>query len=496
MGQYRETIAAVRATLQTLSLDTQALLAAAPHCAELQGALDLVPQIAGLAVADTAGRVRCATNPDNTGLDLSGRDYMQLALKGIPNLSSLTLSQVSNTPSIVVAEPVVNEDGDVDGVIMARVQLDMLFPITVISDLDISAALLMIDAEGNLIESSPAPSPGSAGSLRDTPLGDKMLSRSSGTFEGPGPDGVTRIYGFTRLPESNMRLAVGLSAAALTDELRDSTLRAGLIFLAVCALIFLGLWLAGDRLVVRPVRQLAARLAEFGRDTEAGSAMPATRITELEPLVVAVGEMSQRLTERETALRGANQKLMALASRDPLTDLPNRRAFDEALRGCWDEPVPVALLMIDIDHFKEFNDQYGHSAGDSALRRVAAALAREVRTGDVLARIGGEEFVALLPGSGEGEAARIASRLRRAVEHLAIAHARSPFRLLTVSIGYAGVPAERVGQPGELLIAADRALYAAKAAGRNAIHAWTKDHGVDRGEGGANFSAGAAAARS
>ena len=182
--------------------------------------------------------------------------------------------------------------------------------------------------------------------------------------------------------------------------------------------------------------------------------------------VVAVVETLRDIT----AQREAQDALATLAACDGLTGLANRRSFDKTLdveaQRSGRAGTPVALLMVDVDGFKAFNDTYGHGGGDDCLRRVAGAIAGTVRrAGDVAARYGGEEFAVILPNTGFEGAAAIAERIRAAVAALGIEHCAAPVgRSVTVSVG--GAVAS--GCSGaDLLAAADAALYAAKRAGRD-----------------------------
>ncbi|MBF0284462.1 MAG: diguanylate cyclase [Magnetococcales bacterium] len=167
--------------------------------------------------------------------------------------------------------------------------------------------------------------------------------------------------------------------------------------------------------------------------------------------------------------------LESLASLDGLTNIPNRRRFDEALtlewKRCSRSGTPLTVVMMDIDHFKAFNDRYGHGAGDLCLRQVAAALTEHLnRPGDMAARYGGEEFAAILPDTEQDGAQLIGERLRLAVESLAIPHgASNTSDRVTLSVGFAsGVPSMS-GRMEDFLAAADRMLYEAKEAGRNLV---------------------------
>ncbi len=186
----------------------------------------------------------------------------------------------------------------------------------------------------------------------------------------------------------------------------------------------------------------------------------------------------ERLEKANARLMELNRQLEVLARVDDLTRIANRRAFMEQLEREWraqvrrgTEAMPLSLLLIDIDHFKDYNDRHGHPAGDRCLRQVAEvidAFARRPR--DLAARIGGEEFVLLLAETGPAVALERAERLRRAVEARRIPHGASPVSpWVTVSIGVAGrLPAGEVS-PEILLREADRALYRAKAEGRNRV---------------------------
>jgi len=190
-----------------------------------------------------------------------------------------------------------------------------------------------------------------------------------------------------------------------------------------------------------------------------------------------VSELMQREQELNLLngrLAQLNQELSVLSRTDALTGLANRRAFDQRLAEevsrAARHQVPLALLVVDIDHFKSYNDRYGHPAGDACLRQVAAVL-RECagRPIDLAARLGGEEFAVLLPHLGNAEAMQVAQRCVQAVEAAAIAHEGSPVAPhVTVSVGVA--ESTQLAQDGAaLLAAADAALYLAKRQGRRRV---------------------------
>jgi diguanylate cyclase (GGDEF)-like protein len=183
-------------------------------------------------------------------------------------------------------------------------------------------------------------------------------------------------------------------------------------------------------------------------------------------------------------LRDSNAQLQMLASLDGLTSISNRRSLDDRFELEWKRAVrvqaPLALLMVDIDHFKQFNDFYGHQTGDECLRRVARTLASRVRRSeDLVARYGGEEFAVLLPHTELEGALILAEELHAAILGLAIEHSGSPSGCITVSIGCSACRPAHEGIRSELLQSADAALYKAKQAGRNRVEAGTLAQKLD-----------------
>jgi diguanylate cyclase (GGDEF)-like protein len=199
-----------------------------------------------------------------------------------------------------------------------------------------------------------------------------------------------------------------------------------------------------------------------------------------------IWEQTEALDEKGRALEAANARLHQLSMIDGLTHVANRRRFDESLREEWRRAQRaagdritdrhgtahehMALLLIDIDYFKQYNDHYGHLAGDACLQEVAQLISGGIRrSGDLVARYGGEEFAVLLPATPLAGAFGVAERIRQAIWQRALPHAASPLGRVTICIGVADTQGTGCAGETDLIRLADAALYAAKKNGRNQV---------------------------
>ena len=189
--------------------------------------------------------------------------------------------------------------------------------------------------------------------------------------------------------------------------------------------------------------------------------------------VFPVAALLEEREELEASLRKVKQ-ISELASADGLTGLPNRRSFDDRLEEEWQRAMqrrePLALLLIDVDLFKSFNDLCGHMGGDDCLRRIAKTISEALpRPSDMVSRFGGEEFAVILPNMEAETALEAAESIRTAVSALQVPHAGSPLGIQTISIGVAATVPMREERADSLLKASDTALYRAKHLGRNRV---------------------------
>ncbi|MDP9051239.1 MAG: diguanylate cyclase [Acidobacteriota bacterium] len=202
--------------------------------------------------------------------------------------------------------------------------------------------------------------------------------------------------------------------------------------------------------------------------TASGEVFPLKRLQERNR------ELESLVEERTFELREANDKLEILSNTDWLTGIANRRNFDSTLAKEWNRAKrtgsPVALILLDVDLFKHFNDEYGHLAGDECLRVLTRTLTQVARrAGDLISRYGGEEFAVLMPNTSEEDALTVARRIQNDFSLLALPHAGASPGLVTASLGVVSLVPSRQSNPEELVRQADLALYRAKHSGRNCV---------------------------
>ncbi|XVV10221.1 GGDEF domain-containing protein [Actinoplanes sp. CA-131856] len=267
---------------------------------------------------------------------------------------------------------------------------------------------------------------------------------------------VTAVWGWLSFDQPQLATTV-LAATILYTALMSSRQHAKIGILVMPAAYLAGQWISGthDRWVLQ---NLAVALTLVGT----GALLVWIRI-------LAEDMMAARAQD----LAEANARLEELTRIDPLTGLANRRRLDETLDDVWrwaaSHREPISVVMVDVDHFKLYNDTYGHPAGDACLRDIAAQLAKNTRGNDIVARYGGEEFFVVLPGTHLDTACQVAERVRAGVACLQQQHASSPSGFVTVSLGVACMVPADGDQVGHLLQRADHQLYEAKHGGRNQV---------------------------
>ncbi|WP_404366884.1 diguanylate cyclase domain-containing protein [Marinobacter sp.] len=271
-----------------------------------------------------------------------------------------------------------------------------------------------------------------------------------------------------------MALSIDAHPSAYNAALLNGSLLVQLIT-ATLALILFYAWL--NRSTINPILHLDRVVGNVIRSRDYRSRTGLAANNELGRLSQRLDEMLETIDSQQQELASHNLKLQKLSDTDQLTGLANRRFLESRLRKMAGSPVsdsqPCSVLVVDLDHFKEYNDHYGHSAGDRALQELAETMKHNThKATDLLARWGGEEFILVLTDTDGAGAEAVAERILEAVRKRAIPHERSSAAsYLTASIGIAEKPAEAPFVYEELFNRADEALYQAKAAGRNCARA-------------------------
>lgn len=471
-----ETISSVRALLQIVANVFVRMPFETADCNHyLTDLASNIPWIQALSIAGPGGQIKCSSEARAIGLNIADRQHFEHALEAREfTLSNYFVSSTNRVPTLFGAFPAINADGAVVGVVLASINLQWINKIAASVSQQSGNSVLLIDGSGTLVAASANAQNFIGRRFSDSALFRGMSAQSQGTVTAAGFDGIPRIFGYVSVPWTQARLAVGLDESAIHNGI-DHEINVAYLQLALIGIfVLIVTWFGGEQLIVRPIRSLVRTVVRFGRGDLHVRASQERWVAEFVPLAAAFDDMALKLATREEELRIANQHLEELASLDGLTGLANRRGFDRELERIWQNGIeartPVALMMIDIDHFKLYNDRYGHVAGDTCLRAVGETLSLVTLEEAVLvARYGGEEFALLLPGLDLNRAASLAEEARKSIEDLLITHAEAPRGLVTISVGVNSmVPSE--GQPAaDIVETADTALYAAKRRGRNMV---------------------------
>jgi diguanylate cyclase (GGDEF)-like protein len=240
--------------------------------------------------------------------------------------------------------------------------------------------------------------------------------------------------------------------------------------------VFMGVSMFRINIVLKAGLNLQFENIELLQQLESEKEMIAALNLELEQDIEQRKETEKELLSAKNKAEGLADALSILSLRDALTGIANRRGFDEFLSSEWSRAIrnndSVALILCDVDYFKNYNDHYGHLRGDDVLREIAATIEHRARRGsDLVARYGGEEFAVVLSGSDLKQAHIVAEQIRLAIQGLNIPHEKSIINeYVTISLGVASVSPNMDMHCADLIEQADQALYSAKAAGRNRTH--------------------------
>ncbi|MCX2899308.1 sensor domain-containing diguanylate cyclase [Pseudomonas mandelii] len=398
-------------------------------------------QLHGLFVYDQSGQwIANSNGADLPNANNSDREYFiyhRDHLDRGPHIGPSIKSRSTGEWIMTVSRRVSHPDGSFAGVALATIHLSHFLALYDSIDMGRNGVINLIADDATIVVRRPFKEAEVGSSVANGPLFKQLLPLGdSGTARVRSVvDGVERVVGFRRVEGYPLIVFTALNQQeVLTGWREESWLSAGIVAL------FLGLLgLLGYRLI---------------------------------RLMKQQNHIQSVLLDAQEKLLEVNRGLELIALEDALTGLSNRRQFDlfiiTEMRRARRTQTHLALLMIDVDHFKRFNDLYGHVAGDACLRKISSIISAHIkRPGDLAARYGGEEFTVVLPGTDYVGAFLVAEKIRQAVQLAAIEHSEGVEGTVTVSVGVCAWDPASHAQPDDLVRSADRALYVAKASGRN-----------------------------
>lgn len=473
---------------------------------QLKRTARLYPALLTMLVTDAKGRMLEVFPRQRLGqaigLSVSDRAYFRVPRDtGSGYVSDAFRGRGPGTdPLVAVSAPIVR-DGRFDGIVEASIKINEFSEFLGVAMHSRGYELVLIDRQHRVVYASPGLNYRFLQVLPPAPDG---ATESAQRVEGALHGGAAALLAETPM-RSGWTLRILVSEASLQSAFRRNVLLVlGLMTLLVGGVLAASLWQM--RVLANAVETLVQRMLRIALDKEVQSIDVSTVPVELVPLAHALNHSSSQLTEaygnmsrslgeqrrlrqslehevgtreREIAdrtreLRAAVAELDRLSRTDALTGCLNRRGLDDRLGAMRtrsrEDAEPVAVLALDIDHFKDYNDRYGHPAGDAALRRFVGAMRSALYGGDdLIARMGGEEFLVLLPGGDIQVARSAAERIRKAVRDAGIPHAGEQGGVLAVSIGVAIADPDARDGIGTAMQSADDALYRAKREGRNRV---------------------------
>ncbi|MBA4036629.1 MAG: GGDEF domain-containing protein [Bradyrhizobium sp.] len=484
----REVISSVETMLKSAAY-IRASSGVARSCEILRASLPTnLPWIRSIMLVSKDGVVQCSTLNIQVGLTIGDRDYFRKAQQTRDFVfSDYLFGKTNNRPIMMAAYPVAAINPEEDAVVVAGMNLDWLSRIMAKLGGRPGISSVLIDSTGVVLAAPPDQASMIGQPLDNLPMlsaiSYKALSSNSdtGSISFSASDGSRRAISFARIPGTQSRLIVSIDEAAVTEainrEIRTAYLQLGF----VCLFVLLGALIGAEKLIIKPIELMTGMAKRFG-EGDASARVSRSRLpAEFMPLARAFNAMAAQLSQRERELVATNDRLTVMASIDMLSGLANRRGFQSRLDFEWlkaqQNNTELALLMIDVDHFKLYNDTYGHPEGDACLTRLGEALA-DLAAGTMgfAGRYGGEEFCLLLPNTGSIRALEIGEAVRAAIQDLGMPHVTSSHHTVTVSVGVAATLPNAAQSPGDLIEAADAALYAAKHRGRNTV----VEHGFAR----------------
>ncbi len=451
------------------------------------------PDVQLAVVSNATGQqiARWDGKPADPNISYIDREYYHTVIqKGTTAISGVIVAKSTQKPGVVIAEPIKDNDQTLLGILIINLELEKLIHHLGTVKIGNMGYAYIVDAEGKIIIH---PDLGLIENGMDESYLTPIIAevRDENGWVEYGINNQKRLIGYGHVPSTNWGVIVQQpldEAMYHVTNLKTKSI-AIMISTAIIA-VLIGLGIAGA--LAKPIADISEATHRLA-DGDLTIRLNIMSLDEIGQLAENFNNMTKQLVKRDEALREnhsqlenevakrtqeltfANKELQRLSFIDGLTDISNRRYFDEFLEKEWQRAkrnkTSLALIMLDVDFFKEYNDTYGHVVGDECLKNVARVLKDSAqRATDFVARYGGEEFALVLPDTDERGGMFVGETVRANVEKLKIKHEKSLISdRVTVSVGIAVFGATLDMMPTDIIAEADKALYEAKQKGRNRV---------------------------
>lgn len=469
----RQLLFAVAATVDSLRHDPAACQG---YFMRLVGGSDGLYHSMG--IHSPEGRLICSTAGGSSDMNAGDRRYFRLAVQSRKfAIGTHPIAVGGNQAGVNFGYPLVDGQRKLVGVVFAGLDLKKMNELTARTLLPEGGSLTVLDRDGVILARQPVSISGIGEKEPNARIVEAIRGGTNELFEAEDTGGVRRLFavqGVATNPDGNVPLhvVVSIPRQIIFADANKALLQTIFGIVIATSLLLFGAWYGVELAVLRRLRALLA----VTNHIRAGDLSARTRFPpgeeDLCQLGNALDDMAQALQKRDADLKQALRELSEQVITDPLTRLNNRRYL-------WDflgrdlirarrAVLPVGAILFDIDHFKRFNDTWGHEAGDMVLKSVADVIRQNVRGSDIACRYGGEEFIIILSEATRTVAVQRAETIRRDIEQMELLFGGKPLDRVTASFGVALYPTH-ADNAEALVRAADAALYQAKESGRNRV---------------------------
>ncbi len=479
-GHQELVVEAARQVLVALSQIMPDLQRDRAHCSQYLA--NILKNTGGLyhsmGIHNADGSQFCNAVPSNSNVNLSDRSYFRSTMKtGKFSVGNYQIGRITRKAGINFGYPITDRAGNITGVSFLALDLRSFSGVLSTVSIPQYARLSVLDRNGVVLAGYPEDQRAVGEKFQTARVLETVLANDRGIMKERGASGKDRLYAYESIAEKldglpALHVLVSIPKDIIYADANKTLARNLMEIVLVTLLLLAGAWYGAELLILRRVRTI---LGVAGRvrqgDMGARTGMRNTR-DEISQVGFAFDRMIRAVQTQSAKLNQAMQELHEQVITDTLTGLFNRRYLREVmereLAGASRRGSSIAMVMIDIDHFKKINDTFGHGAGDLVLRKVGALLKECIRASDIACRFGGEEFALVLPEASLDGASHRAGEIRSAISALDLQYGENALGKITASLGVAFFPGH-ADSPETLIRAADEALYEAKGAGRDRV---------------------------